>query len=380
MKKIEQIDGTSIINDFDEKLSNKELKKIICKEIEVYGNNNPYIAKIEEQNIFLFIKQITYLGHPHLAFKKRIQISKGWENYLKSEYSYLIGVYKYKETVIYAIFNKDNYINRNVNNSSAHVSTFDLLNAQKKGFFTKKDIRGNLIICTRRDYFKEILLKIIKKENIYSQEILLFESFKSSLNINYKGVHCYEELITNNYRNKYQPEWFGFFLEYKFEKFLELNPELKSICNYQSNKLKTEIDLDLNFHEEFLGDLKTHSNDSSAILGNDKTNIEKALEKYGKIWYIVFCHNTYHDKNYHYEVTLFWNKQQNKSNLMSYSTKMKNTVELTKMMILEINKYNYDYLTIFNQGINSNKLPRKVKIKIDKKMINNFLIYSSDFN
>jgi hypothetical protein len=64
---------------------------------------------------------------------------------------------------------------------------------------------------------------------------------------------------------------------------------------------------------------------------------------------------------------------------MSYSKKMKNRIELTDFMILEINEYNNKYLSVFNQGINSNKLPREPKIKIDKKMINNFLIYSSKF-
>jgi len=379
MKKIEQILEHNIVNDFDERLTPNEIRDILKADLEILNKSNPYTCIVNQKEIKIYVKQITYLGHPHLAFKKRIQISRGWQIGLKEENAYLMGVYKYKETILYAIFDKKNFVTRVTNNSSAHVSTFDLLNAQQKGIFTKKDIRGNVITCVRKDLIKIVFSKIVSNESILCQEILLFENFKLSLNSIYHGIECYTELISNNYRNKFQPEWFGFFIEFKFEKFLEENSNYKSICWYQSIKSKNDIDLDLNFNNKFLGDLKTHSNESSAILGNDIKNINMALEKYGKLWYIVFNHNTFRDSENNFEVTIFWNEQQKKDNLMSYSKKMKNRIELTDFMILEINEYNKKYLSVFNQGINSNKLPREPKIKIDKKMINNFLIYSSKF-
>lgn len=379
MKKIEQIIGDHIVTDFDERLTPLKIRDILKTDFNLLNKSNPYICIVNQKEIKLFVKQITYLGHPHLAFKKRIQISKGWQIGLREENAYLIGIYKYKDTLLYTIFDKKNFITRITNNSSAHVSTFDLLNAKKKGIFTKQDIRGNVITCVRNDLINYVLSRIVAKESILSQEILLFEDFKGTLNSFYHGIECYSELILKNYRNKFQPEWFGFYLEYKFENFLDENPNYKLICWYQSKKSKDDIDLDLNFNNEFLGDLKTHSNETSAILGNDKTNIYKALKKYGKLWYIVFNHNTFRDSDKDYEVTIFWNTQQNKDNLMSYSKKMKNSIELTDFMILEINEYNQKYLSNFNQGINSNKLPREPKIKIDRKMINNFLIYSSKF-
>jgi len=379
MKKIEQISEHNIVTDFDEKLTPNEIRGILKTDFEILNESNPYTCIVNQKEIKLFVKQITYLGHPHLAFKKRIQISKGWQVGLSEENAYLLGIYKYKDTILYTIFDKKNFVTRFTNNSSAHVSTFDLLNAQQKGLFTKQDIRGNIITCVRKDLINYVLSKIVSNESILSKEILLFEDFKLTLKSFYHGIECYSELISKNYRNKFQPEWFGFFLEYKFENFLEENPNYKSICRYQSKKSKNDIDLDLNFNNEFLGDLKTHSNESSAILGNDTGNINKALKKYGKLWYIVFNHNTFRDSENNYEVTIFWNTSQKKVNLKSYSKKMKNKIELTDFMILEINSYNYKYLSVFNQGINSNKLPREPKIKIDKKMINNFLIYSSKF-
>jgi hypothetical protein len=379
MKEVEQITDNNIVTDFDEKLTPNEIREIVNKDFKIGNNSNPYTCTINQKEIKLFIKQITYLGHPHLEFKKRIQISKGWQIGLSEENAYLMGVYKYKDTIIYTLFDKTNFITRLTNNSSAHVSTFDLLNAQQEGIFTKKDIRGNIITCVRRDLIQYVLSKIVNNESILSQEILLFENFKLTLKAFYHGIECYSELISKNYRNKFQPEWFGFYLEYKFEDFLENNPNFKSICFYQSKKSKDDIDLDLNFNNEYLGDLKTHSNESSAILGNDTANVNKALQKYGKLWYIVFNHNTFRDSDYEFEVSVFWNTVQKKEDLMSYSQKMKNKIQLTDFMILEVNDYNNKYLSVFNQGINSNKLPRKPKIKIDKKMINNFLIYSSRF-
>ena len=160
---------------------------------------------------------------------------------------------------------------------------------------------------------------------------------------------------------------------------MEENPAYKLICRYQSNKKKGEIDLDLNFNNEYYGDLKAHSNDSTAILGNDLLNIEQALDNFGKIWYVVFNHDTVKDSVKEYEVTLFWNQRLQKENLMSYSKKMKNSITFTDFQVLEINNYNKNYISAFNQGHNSNSKERKPKIKIDNNKINNFLIYHSEF-
>lgn len=59
-------------------------------------------------------------------------------------------------------------------------------------------------------------------------------------------------MIENNYNNAKQSEWAGFFVEYKFIKFLEDFPESIKICTYTANKKDGDIDLDLNFHNEFL--------------------------------------------------------------------------------------------------------------------------------
>ena len=57
----------------------------------------------------------------------------------------MLGVYKYKETILFCDFNTSRYVNKKAHNSSAHVYTIDLYNAQKFGYFTKKDFAGNII-------------------------------------------------------------------------------------------------------------------------------------------------------------------------------------------------------------------------------------------
>ena len=64
---------------------------------------------------------------------------------------------------------------------------------------------------------------------------------------------------------------------------------------------------------------------------------------------------------------------------MSYSNRMKNSVVLTGYKILEINKYNKQYLSKFKQGHNSNGDERALKIMIKSKDVNNFLIHQMNF-
>lgn len=83
MKEIEQIFGDKVVLDFDKKLSKTQIIEVLKKDFGVLKNNkNPYECFVNK-DIKLFVKQITYLGNPHPIFKKRIQISKGWEVELK---------------------------------------------------------------------------------------------------------------------------------------------------------------------------------------------------------------------------------------------------------------------------------------------------------
>ena len=121
-----------------------------------------------------------------------------------------------------------------------------------------------------------------------------------------------------------------------------------------------------------------HSNTSLSIIGNDYDTIEELVKK-GKVYYIVCNMVPEMDRDYDYEVTNFWNKIQNKENVLSDSNKMKHNVHLFSYYILEINKFNYIYLDVFNQGKNSDGGLRKPKISISNKNLGNFLIHMVEF-
>lgn len=379
MKQIEQIKNGLVIFDYDEKLSNEDKFNLINKDFKVKNSNNPYLVDFNGKEFLLFVKQITYLGNPHSAFKKRIQLSKGWNESLKQENAFLIGIYKYQDTFLYVHFDKKNFIERQTNNSSAHVYTYDLLKAIEDGIHTRIDIKNNVINIIRQDKITDYFDTLLNVGQVLSKEIQLFEHFKNSLNKKYNGIESYKEMIEFNHNNKYQPEWPGFYLEYKFIRLLNTFPEYKQICQFVSNKKNGDLDFDLNFNENYLGDLKAHTNGTGGILGNDKISVDRAIAKYNKLWYVVFNHNTNKDKDNNYVVTNYWNIAQGKENLKSYGDKMKHSIEFTDFEILEFNKFNIHHLTEFKQGINSDGNKRAPKIKINKKEIPHFLIYKSIF-
>ena len=111
----------------------------------------------------------------------------------------------------------------------------------------------------------------------------------------------------------------------------------------------------------------------SGAAGTGKTTVIKASH----IYYIVCEHSTEKDSLHDYEVTKYWNTAQGKSNLMSYHKRMKNSVALKRVYILDINNSNKEYLSQFKQGINSNGKPREPKIMIEQ---DNLLIMTFQIN
>ena len=99
------------------------------------------------------------------------------------------------------------------------------------------------------------------------------KTFFKGINKKWYGIDCYQEMIDNNYKNKFQPEWPGFYLEYKFNQYLTQENLLDSI-RFEQNKTQGGIDLDLYFSKiQMYGDLKAHSEESRGIQGNDWSTV-----------------------------------------------------------------------------------------------------------
>jgi hypothetical protein len=389
--KIEQITKIGlVVEDYDVKISPIEIKKLLSnqKYLEIRSNKNPYIAKYKNKEIVLCVKSISYLGISHFHHKKRIQIPKEWKDILQQTNTLLLGIYKYDKKVTFCLFDTTKYKNNRLNNSSAHIHTMDIHKARENGVFNKIDNKGNEITVFTEQNFEKVFDSILLGNKItLPSELNIFNEFSESLPLEWKGVDCYTEMMNADFNQAYQPEWSGFYLEYKFEEFLQNNLNYKNICQYKQNKKNNEIDLDLWFNDkQFYGDLKAHT-EGGTLLGNDKDNINLALQKYQKVWYIVFAHTTIKDNDRDGIVTKLWNKKLNEryektgkgkfKKLDSYLPRMKNSIQLKYFVVLEINQFNKQYLADFNQGGNSNNSSRKQKISIKNEDINNdnFAIY-----
>ena len=385
--KVEQITNDSqIIEDYGEILSPKEIKKIIKKLFPSCEEQNGLLYGEYKGNKYcIFSKNISYLGIPHPIHKKRIQIPLNfkdvfYENKRKNIKTLLIGVYSYKNTLLFCDFDTSTYINNKSHNSSAHVYSIDLLNGMRNGYFSKIDIRHNMITVFNSDNIERYLnYKLFDEETGTVEVFDTLDDFFASIAKDWIGMDAYADMIENNYRNKYQPEWPGFYLEYQLEKYLNANDKTNVIKFYQ-DRTDGGVDLDLRFPQlGFYGDLKAHSSNSSAIQGNDYETIMKLLDNQ-VIYYVVANHDTEKDKDHGYVTTKYWNEEQNKDNIMSYSEKMKYSVHLNSYYVLELNKYNKKYIDVYNQGKNSDGHPRNPKISISMKNINNFIVHVVEFN
>ena len=351
----------------------------------------------------------------------------------------LMGIYSFGTNLIFVDFKIDTYIEKKAHNSSAHIYVSDLAAATEEGYFQKIDYFGNTVTAIRPDvvsvYLDELfgiekqsdLERSVSKTSVGQQlptisiertveelqakqesrtmetvvlerpdviepnkeRLMMYASafkrdivpkvklFFTSEEKDWKGIECYQKMIAANYRNKYQPEWVGFFLEYEFEKYLKDN-SLNYLITYAQDKKEGGIDLDLYFPTVgSYGDLKAHSEESRGIQGNDWNTIFDIINRQDEkshVYYIVCEHSTEKDSLHNYEVTKFWNTAQGKANLMSYANRMKNYVRLKRVYILDINYSNREYLTKFKQGLNSNGKPREPKIMIEQDNLKYFMI------
>ncbi len=383
--KVEQInDKSEVVIDYGEILTKNEIADIILKCFKNSEYKNGYIyGGYFGKKYCIYFKNVSYLGTPHPIFKKRIQIGTDFKelynkNLIMNIQTLLIGVYKYNNTILFVDFDITKYVNNKAHNSSAHVYSIDLKNGLQFGAFQKEDINKNIITVFNKDNVERYFLnKFEKNADLRLGFVSIFDDFYSELPKTWYGITAYQEMIAGNFNNALQPEWPGFYHEFKLADYIE-KKHLKNVIEYRQNKKKGEVDLDLYFPQLYaFGDLKAHSNNTNDIQGNDLDTIMNIIEN-KSIYYVVCNHNTESDRNHGYEVTVFWNKILGKDNLYSYKNKMKNSVKLTSYCILEINKFNKDYLDIFKQGHNSNGKPRKPKILIKKNKINNFLIHKKE--
>lgn len=379
MKKVEQVTVYGkVVEDFDTPIKRQNIPETLSKyfQFNPKQKTNPFSVTYKGKALALCAVSVTYLGHPHPIFKKRIQMRKEWQPLLAQKNFLLLGVYQYDGLTLFVAYDTSQYRHHKLNNSSAHVSTLDLRKGVEYGVFSKIDRNGNPITVCREDKFEEFLDSYTSGQRVsLPKEISIFDGFASAIPLKWVGTDCYKEMFAAEYRNAGQAEWPGFYLEFLFERYLEKNPSLKNVCLLVSDKGAEGLDFDLNFHNDYRGDLKCHSESSSGILGNDKESVCQVVEKDGRLWYVVFIHSTEKDSAHGCVVSEYWNSVLQKPDKHSYSKKMKHSVRHKLLYVLEINGENIRYLKDFNQGKQPSGEKRRPKIMIPHKSIDNFSIY-----
>lgn len=404
--------------DLDQALTPKQMQN---KLIEILGKENCEIEKLilndnKTKNVlvyhnkckkeYLLLSAITYLGGngQHPIYKKRVQL----KNWYKDIISLLdsknddninvrfIGVYHYENNIIFCDFIKNSYLSKKMNNSAAHVYTNDLFQAMKEGVFRKIDKNKNIIISVKYIKFKDYLDGNIGMEN---ELFTFFKIFNNDFDFGYwlNASKAIKEMYEANWSKWKETEWAGWYLEYKFDKFIKDYAIENKIKYLGSCKSHFEYDFDLWFDEEkFYGDLKASTTTTKHSPGNDQETFMECINKYDKFWYVLYEHETLKDIDNNkklnsdvFEATKFrthfikaadeWDKNKEFDEL-SYHKRMKHSVKFIRMSIIELNRINYrEALNEFNQGRQPTGEARKPKFMITKNNIDNFIVFKYDY-
>lgn len=393
-----EFDG-NICYALDQKLSRKEIdslyKKLFFGNVEKKGKEH-----VVFKNVGLLTCNVTYLGSPHPLYKKRIQLKKYFPEVKRDNdncniKTLYVGIYTYLKTRLFVVFEPFTYFSKKSHNSSAHIFTANLQYAQRTGEFFKIDSFGNSVyVFKEKEFINFIKIKagILSKKSIYNSIMTLIknymEKFFDDMPKLRKGVDAYKEMLDANYKNAKQNRWRGWYFEYLFKKYLNLNNITEIQMN--ANKSKNGIDLDLFFPNlnYSYGDLKVDQINED-ILGNAFDSFDKVINiNNGVVYYVCALCESEKDSDHNYVVTEYWNTIRDKEKvcvddeyLKSRTGKyMKFSCKIKKIYILKIDKdvYNIIKKNPFKQGLNSDGKVRKPKLKIKKDMLNALSIYTYD--
>lgn len=382
-----------LLSDSDSRLSDRKKDELLLAALpgartEIYAGER--VVRFRDQLILR--AQVTHLGIPWPAHKKRIQIPQRWLEVHRSARAEgltprFVGIYHYAGVTIFVDFDPATYVRRKANNSAAHVATNDLYQAQTLGAFSRVDRNGNRITSLRDSDFFAYLRGEVSE---HDARIDVFAGFNAEFltGDRIEALPAVQEMHAARWPDTFQGEWPGFFLEYRFDEFVRRR-RLQDAVAFQKTKHSGAFDFDLVFKEvggvAHYGDLKASSVRSSDSPGNDAIAIRRCVEQFGRFWYVLYEHETWHGKDQDDAPTVAWNEwrrsvgfQARKPyNALSYASRFKAAVTFVRMSVLEVNQANFHIvLADFNQGQQPGGQPRAPKVMISKRYIDNFLIYS----
>jgi hypothetical protein len=392
--RVDQIgsDG-ALVEDVDTRLSGRQKDDLLLSALP-----GATVERFADQSVIRFRdqiilkKQVTHLGHPWPGFKKRIQIPRSWIDVERqarraSLVVRFVGIYHYRDVTIFVDFDPTTYVLRKANNSAAHVATNDLFQAQTLGLFERTDRNGNRLTSVRSDLLAKYLSGTADAAN---PRIEVFRHFNSEFlsGERLEGLDSVKEMFAAGWPDRFQGEWPGFYLEFRLDAFLRRH-DMHSLIEFQKVKLHGRYDYDLVFRNgaivEHYGDLKASTTSRNEAPGNDAEDIRRCVEEFGRFWYIIYEHDTWLSRDNGDVATIAWNtwrwsvghRPKKVLENLSYAKRYKEAVRFVNMKILEINAANFGVvLGDFRQGKQPDGAARALKVMINKKNIDNFLIYS----
>ncbi|EAP97861.1 hypothetical protein JNB_12893 [Janibacter sp. HTCC2649] len=384
-------DGT-LLADVDTTLSESRKNALLLHAlpgatVEIYANER--VIRFRDQIILK--KQVTHLGNPWPGFKKRIQIPKSWlvvERQARADdlVPRFVGIYHYGEVTIFVDFDPRTYVGRKANNSAAHVSTNDLFQAQTLGQFSREDHNANRLTSIRADEFEAYLLAGYAAD----PRVEVFEQFNAEFltGSELEALVAVKQMHAASWPDTFQGEWPGFYLEYRLDSYLDRESHT-DLVQFQKEKKRGRFDYDLVLAWdgvlEFYGDLKSSDVTKHVSPGNDAEDLRRCVSEYGRFWYVLYEHETLHARDHGDVATVEWNEWRRSVghqgakdfNPLSYAGRFKQSVRYVSMKILELNEANFGLvLGDFNQGKQQDGAARAIKVMINKRNIDNFLIYS----
>lgn len=108
-----------------------------------------------------------------------------------------------------------------------------------------------------------------------------------------------------------------------------------------------------------------------------------AINRHGRLWYVIYEHETIKDVDRNSEMAIermdLLGTPHTEGGEISYKNRMKHSVKFTRMRICELNRINMnEALTVFNQGHQPNGSARRPKFLINKRNIDNCVVFSYD--
>ncbi|MCY4445327.1 MAG: hypothetical protein OXC02_02540 [Rhodobacteraceae bacterium] len=196
-------------------------------------------------------------------------------------------------------------------------------------------------------------------------DISSFKSGLSTLPLDWDGKTCILELKEADYNWK-QMEWWAFYFEYKVKKQLE-HLENVSIPGERFDRVEFDLKTTINWDIK----AKAIKTDDNIVILNDKEAMKKSMKRNGYHGEIIgLCDVEYNDidrsfQKWHSELKGGLSPYElERKQRTSISRYRKTSATLMEIVYITFSPQNSKYLSVMNQGRNSNGKPRPPKYSL----------------